>query len=72
MFNGKLGTYKIDPEDFKLKDYDMPTCSLQYPVPKVQKIMFKQEVENLVVLGVLQLENESEWVAPSFAKPKPK
>ena len=50
----------------------MPTCSLPYPVRKVQKEMFKQEVENLVVLGVLELANYSEWVAPSFAKTKPK
>ena len=34
--------------------------------------MFKQEVEHLVVLGVLELVNDSEWVAPSFVKPKPK
>ena len=50
----------------------MPTCSLPYPVPKVQKEMFKQEVEHLVVLGVLEVANDSEWVAPYFAKPKPK
>ena len=34
--------------------------------------MFKQEVEDLVVLGVLELANDSEWVAPSFEKPNPK
>ena len=50
----------------------MSTCSLPYPVPKVQKEMFKQEVEHLVVLGVLELANYSEWVAPYFWKPKPK
>ena len=50
----------------------MPTCSLPYPVPKVHKEMFKQEVENLVILGVLDLANDSEWLAPSFVKPKPK
>ena len=50
----------------------MSTCSLPYPVPMVQKDMFKQEVEHLVILGVLELPNDSEWVAPSFAKPKPK
>ena len=50
----------------------MPICSLPYSVPKVQKEMFKQEVEHLVILGVLELANDSEWVAPSFAKPEPK
>ena len=34
--------------------------------------MFKQDIEHLVLLGVLELANDSEWVAPSFEKPKPK
>ena len=34
--------------------------------------MFKQEVEYLVILGVLELANYSEWVAQYFAKTKPK
>ena len=50
----------------------MPTQSLPYPVPKVEKEMFKQQVENLVALGVLELANNSEWLAPSFVKSKPK
>ena len=32
----------------------------------------KKEVECLVLLGVLDLEHNSEWGAPSFAQPKPK
>ena len=50
----------------------MPTCSMPYPVPKLQKEMFKQGVENLVILEVLEIANDSEWVAPSFAKTIPK
>ena len=50
----------------------MPMCSLPYPVPKVQKEMSKQEVGNLVVKWVLELANNSEWVSPTFVKPKPK
>ena len=37
FFDGTLGTQKMDPEDFKLKENDMPTCSLQYPLSKIQK-----------------------------------
>ena len=33
--------------------------------------MSKKEVENLVLLGVLGVENDSEWGAPYFAQPKP-
>ena len=32
--------------------------------------MFKKEVESLVLLGVLKVENYSEWGAPSFSQPK--
>ena len=34
--------------------------------------MLKKGVERLVLLGVLEVANYSEWVAPSFAQPKPK
>ena len=34
--------------------------------------MFKKEVERLVLLGFLQVANDSEWGSPSFAQPKPK
>ena len=42
-----------------------------YPVPKLHEEMFKKEVGCLVLLGVLEVENDSEWRAPSFAQPKP-
>ena len=32
----------------------------------------KNVVESLVLLGVLEVENNSEWGSPSFAQPKPK
>ena len=35
------------------------------------KKMFKKEVERLVLLGFLENPNESKWVSPSFAQPKP-
>ena len=34
--------------------------------------MFKNEVECLVLLGVQEVANDSEWGDPSFAQPKPK
>ena len=32
--------------------------------------MFKKEVERLVLLGFLEVSNDSDWGAPSFAKNK--
>ena len=34
--------------------------------------MFKKGVERLDPLGVIKVENDSEWGAPSFAQPNPK
>ena len=34
--------------------------------------MFRNKVERLVSLGVLEEANDSKWVAPSFAQPKAK
>ena len=55
-----------------LKDGMKPVCLGPYPVPKVHKRMFKNEVQRLVSLGVLEEANDSKWVAPYFAQPKAK
>ena len=34
--------------------------------------MFKKEVERLVLIGVLERSNKSEWGYPYFSKPEPK
>ena len=34
--------------------------------------MLKKQVEHLVLLGVLEVANDSEWGDPSFAQSKPK
>ena len=34
--------------------------------------MFKNEFEQLVLLGVIEISNDSEWAAPSIAQLKPK
>ena len=60
FFDGTLGTRKIDPVDFELKEDAKPICSRLYPVPKINKEIFKNEVERLVLLGVLDIENNPE------------
>ena len=39
-------------------------------VPKVNKEIFKKDVEYLVLLGVLEAANDPEWGSPSFTQPK--
>ena len=62
----------MDPVDLKLKEGTKPIYLIPYPVPKVHKEFFKMEVERLVLLGVLEIANDSEWVAPSFVQHKHK
>ena len=69
---GTLGTRKIDPVDFKLKQDEKPILSRTYPVPKVHEEIFKKEVERLVLIGFLEVANNSEWGTPSFSQHKPK
>ena len=72
LFNETLRTRKIDMVDFKLKEDVKPICLRPYPVPKLHKKMFKKEVECLVLLGLLEISNDSERGAPYFAQPKSK
>ena len=39
---------------------------------KVTQVNVQKKVEHLVLLGVLEVANDSEWGASSFAQPKPK
>ena len=63
LFDVTLGTWKKYPEDFDLKEETKTIFWRPYPVPKLQEEMFKMEVERLVILGVLEAENDSEWGA---------
>ena len=49
-----------------------PICSWPYPVSKVNEDILKKEVGCLVLLGVLEVANDSECRSPSFAQPKSK
>ena len=72
LFDETLGTWKTDPLEFELQDDSKLIFSIPHTVPKVYTYMFKKQVGNLVLLGVLERSNDSEWVAPSFAKLKSK
>ena len=72
LFNETLGTRKTDQVDFKLKEYSKPILLRSYPVPKLHEEIFKKEVECLVLLGFLEVANDSEWGVPSFVQTKPR
>ena len=72
LFDGTLGTWNTNPLELELKDDAKPVCLRPYTVPKVHETKFRNEVERLVSLEVIEEENDSEWGAPSFAQPKAK
>ena len=72
LSDGTLDIWKTDPVDFRLKEDANPICSRPYPVPKLHEGIFQNEVECLVLLGLLERANDLERGAPSFAQPKPK
>ena len=63
MFNGTLGIQETDTVYPELSEGAEPICPRPYPATKLCKEMSKKEVERLVILGVLELENNSEWGA---------
>ena len=71
LFNGTLGTWKIDPVEFELEEDANRIYSRPYPVTNLHKYL-KIEVERLVIPGVLEMINDSEWGAPFFFQHKPK
>ncbi len=43
---------------------------MSYSVPQIHLKTFKKELDNLVIIGVLTSQQESEWASPSFIIPK--
>jgi hypothetical protein len=61
LFDGTLGNWKTDPVDLELKDKNEKTYHARsYPVLHTQEQLLKDEVQQLVDLGVLQKVNRSE------------
>ena len=57
FFHGKLGTWETAPVYLKQKYYVKPIFSRPYPIPKLQKEMFQNEAECLVLLEFLERDN---------------
>ena len=70
IFDGTLGEWKTDPVDFELKEGAPPYSQRHYPVPHLYEETFREELERLVKLGVLEKVQESEWGSPTFVIPK--
>lgn len=70
LFNGELGDWDSAPVSLELLPNAKPFHCRAYPVPQVHEAAFRREVERLVLIGVLEEANDSEWGAPTFIIPK--
>ena len=59
FFDGTLGARETDPLESELKEGVEPIFLWPHPVLKVHEEMIKYEVERLVLLGFLEVANDS-------------
>ena len=70
LFDGKLKLFVGPKVHLELVDNPVPSRRKPYPIPKSQLHVFKQELERLINIGVLEKAQRSEWIAGTFIVPK--
>ena len=70
LFDGELETFNGPPIHLELIDHPTPVRSQAYPVPRSQLPVFKNELDHLVKIGVLEHAKWSKWIAGTFIVPK--
>lgn len=70
LFNGELRTYPHRKIHIDLVDGAKPYASRPYPVPKHHEKVFKEELQRLCDIGVLEKVGASQWLLPTFIIPK--
>lgn len=71
LWDNKLGTYPDSKVHLELTDDAVPHSSRGYPVPFAHRKLFKEELDRLVSIGVLEPCGRSEWCAGTFIVGKP-
>ncbi len=69
LFDGMLEDWKLLPVSFEFKGAK-PYYGRPYPIPKIHKATFMQEIDRLISIGVLKWQPSSNWALPSFIIPK--
>jgi len=70
LFSSKLGSVPGPPVSLKLKQEAKPFATRAYMVPKSIENIAKKEIADLVKIGVLVKNVQTEWVSPSFFRQK--
>ena len=64
LFDGNLGTWNVKPYGIKLKPDAEPYHGKPFPVPRINELTFKQELDQLEALKVIKKFDLSQWGAP--------
>jgi len=67
LFSGKLGSVPGPPVSSKFKQEAKPFAARAYMVPKSIENIAKNEIADLVKIGVLVKNVQTEWASPSFS-----
>ena len=70
LFDRKLKLFVGPKVHLQLVDNPVPSRHKPYSVPKSQLHVFKQELERLISIGVLEKAKRLEWIAGTFIVPK--
>ncbi|KAG7363240.1 reverse transcriptase RNA-dependent DNA polymerase [Nitzschia inconspicua] len=70
LFSGKLGEYRGRKIHLEIDPSVKPSRSRPYTVPINHQQVFKEELDRLVRIGVLEKCGRSEWIACTFIIPK--
>jgi hypothetical protein len=70
LFSGELGCYPHRKVHLDLKPDAIPCRCCPYPVPRHHEQVFKEELNRLCEIRVLERCGASQWPSPSFIIPK--
>ena len=70
LFYGTLGNWATEPIDLELNPDSKPFNSRYYPVPRINKELFRKESNCLVEIGVLTPVQQIKYGTPVFIIPK--
>ena len=70
LFEGTIGTLKMPPVHFELKEGSRPYHAKPFPIPKAYEHLTKEECKRFEEADIWEHIIDSEWAAPSFIVPK--
>ena len=70
LFDGHLKTFKGPPVHLELINNPVPVRRCPYTIPTSHLAMFKEELNRLISIGIIEKACHSEWIAGTFIIPK--